>query len=84
MDLNQDDTGSARVLPHELDLKADEILSRCWKCHRLVAFKGCHTYTRHPHYGGQVIIFQPDRYYARCPNCKALTLEAIQPTPVKA
>lgn len=77
-------TGSARVLPHELDLKAGEIMARCWKCFRLCAFTGCHTYTRHPHHGGATIIFQPDRYYAACPNCDAVQMQAIPPQNVPA
>ena len=48
-------------------------------CNVLIAFTGCHTYTRLPCYGGQTIIFQPDRYYAECPNCGSVQLEEIHP-----
>lgn len=66
---------SARVLPHELDAKRSEIIAVCWKCHCLIAFTGCHTYKRISAYGGQTIIFQPDRYYAACPECGCVQLE---------
>lgn len=71
---------SARVIGHPDAAYSGEIVAICWKCCRIVAFSGCHTYTRIPAYGGATIIFQPDRYYAACPNCGAVQLSAENAT----